>query len=322
MARKNHNELAVGLTVLVVLALTVYLVIVLGDWKTLMSPSQLISVKVPYQKGVKGLTKGSAIHLGGVKIGTVTDVKVGRTYLEQTYDDVYAFFTMKMPQEYQLKSDCVLMPQCGVLGGQAILSIEDLGKKGDLLTDGQVVEMALADCVMDALKREFNPDNKDGFFVKFTTDITEITDKTKTAITKVEDSLEKVDATFETAKAAIIDIQSIIKDERIDTIFSNVTEVSSNLKLTTQEVRRAPWKLLYKPKGNEFKVQCLVDSAAAFSAGAERLDSTAIRLNALLKSPAASSKLDGKKVEAMLTELQTSFDQFKKVEQKFWNELK
>ena len=117
-------------------------------------------------------------------------------------------------------------------------------------------------------------------------------------------------------------LQRFTSDERIERIKNNIAEVSVNLKLTSREVRRAPWKLLYKPKRKEFRIQALVDSAGAFAAGAERLDSTALRLQKLLAATDDKQLIDRDKIKSMVSQLEASFEQFQKAEQKFWEELK
>ena len=112
-----------------------------------------------------------------------------------------------------------------------------------------------------------------------------------------------------------------INSDRIDQLIGNITEVSVNLKLVSREVRRAPWKLLYKPSEKEQKIQHLVDSAGAFAAGAERLDHTATRLEILMKDT-GKQVTDPESIKNIISELETSFEQFQKAEKKFWEDLK
>ena len=316
MAKKTRNEFAVGITFSIVLVLTIYLVVMLADWSSLFTAKQQITVRAPYKVGLKGLTKGSTVNLGGVKVGTITKTAIKKTNLNSTdNNDVYVLFTMKILQQYRLRTDCVLLPQSSVLGGQVVLSIEDLGQQGDIINNGQTVDLLLADSVMDAFKREFNPDDTESFFAQMIKDVSGITEK-------IQETIVKANSALETAQAAIKNIRELIEDERIDSIISNISEVGINLKLTTQEVRRAPWKLLYKPKQKEYKIQALIDSAGAFAAGAERLDNTAMRLNKLVTVSDGKSQLDIEKIESMVSELEVSFEQFQKAEKKFWEELK
>jgi len=404
MAERIRNNLAVGITVSIVLTLTIYIVIVLADWPSLFTTQQKITVRQPYKAGLKGLSEGSPVHLGGVKIGHITNTDIKKLDpASRDSNDVYVFFTMKIPQQYQLRRDCALVAQSNVLGGQVLLSIEDLGGKGEFIEDGQTVDILLADSIMDAVKNEFDPHDPNSFLAqikidvtgiteqlrktvakldgaldsaqsamanlkditgderagKFIDNITEVSANLKPAIAKLDTSLDsaksamanlkditgdervdriidniteisddlkstiaKVNTSLDSAQSTLMNLKAIAGDERIDRIISNVAVVSSNLKLTSQEVRRAPWKLFYKPKEKEFKIQALVDSAGAFAAGAERLDNTALRLHRLMSATGDEPQVDKDRIESIFSELEASFEQFKKAEQKFWEELK
>ena len=117
------------------------------------------------------------------------------------------------------------------------------------------------------------------------------------------------------------EIKKFTRDERINKLMNNIVEISSNLKLTSREVRRAPWKLLYKPGEKEFRIQALVDSAGAFASGAEYMDATALRLKKMIEEAKETQTVDAEKINSMLAELEASFQQFKIAEKKFWNEL-
>jgi hypothetical protein len=316
MAKKGRNQVAVGMTVSIVLVLTIYIVVMLADWRSLFTTQQEITVRMPYKVGLKGLSKGSPVRLGGVKIGHITNTGIKKLDPASTDgNDVYVFFAMKIPQQYRLRRDCVLVPQCNVLGGQVLLSIEDLGREGEIIRDGQTVDLPLAESIMEAVKREFDPDDPDSFLARLKKDITTITEQ-------MQETIAKADAALENVQSTIKNIKEVTDDERIDMIISNISEVSVNLKLTAQEVRRAPWKLFYKPKKKEFKIQALVDSAGAFAAGAERLDSTALRLQRLIAAADDKQQVDKDKIESMVSELESSFQQFQEAERKFWEELK
>ena len=315
MAKKFRNEVAVGITTLVVLVLTIYIVLMLADWSSLFTPQQEITVRLPYKVGLKGLAQGSIIRLGGVKVGHITSTEIKKTNpITTDPNNVYVFFTMKLPQQYCLRSDCVLLPQNNILGSKAELSIKDLGSEGEIITNHQTVDLYLTDNVIEAIKREFDPENPDSLFTRvIKKDIPKITKQ-------IQETIQRVNSTLDTAKLAMKNMKELSDDERINRIISNITELSVSLKLASQEVRRAPWRLLYKPTEKESRIQALVDSAGAFAAGAERLDIAASRLQKLLADPEV--KLDQDRIERIVLELDESFQQFQKAEQKFWEELR
>jgi len=338
MAKKVRNEVAVGATVLVVLLLTIYIVVMLADWSSLLTAQQRITVRVPYTVGLKGLSVGSPVHLGGIKIGQITHTRISKLEsAEGGGGDIHVFFTMKIPKEYQLRRDCALVPQSNVLGGEALLSIENLGSEGEIIADGETVDLELADSVMDALKREFDSDNPDSILALVKYEVNRdnadsIMASLKRTVAALEEdiseigrqmqqTLEKAGVALETARSTLNELKELSGDERIDMVIDNITEVSVNLKLTSEEVRRAPWKLLYKPSQKEFKIQSLVDSAGAFAVGAERLDNTAFRLQQLMGTAEEKSVLEEEQIKSMVAELESSFEQFQKAEKKFWEAL-
>lgn len=339
MARKTRNEVAVGITVLIVLALVTYIVIMLADWSNLFTAQQRITLRIPYRVGLKGLSNGSPVHLGGIKVGRITHTQISK--LDQSKpgtDGIYVYFTMKIPKKYQLRRDCVLVPQSNVLGGQTFLSIKDLGQEAEIIKDGETVDLLLGDSMMEAIKQEFNPDDPnsllarvkyevdrdkaDSIVASFKSAVAQLEKDTHAIAGNIQRTLAKADFALETAESTLKDLQRFTGDERIDRIIKNIDEVSINLKLTSREVRRAPWKLLYKPKRKEFRIQALVDSAGAFAAGAERLDSAALRLQKLLATTDDKRMIYGDQVKSMVSELETSFEQFQKAERKFWEQLK
>ena len=226
MAKRIRNNLAVGITVSIVLALTIYIVIMLGEWPSLFTTQQKITVRLPYKVGLKGLNKGSPVYLGGVKIGHITNTDIIKLDPTSTdCNDVYVFFTMKIPQQYKLRRDCILMPQSNVLGGQILLSIEDLGSQGEFIKNGQTVDLLLADSIMETVASEFNPHDPNSFITELKMDVTAITDKLQRTIVKLDTALDA-------AKSAMVNLKDITGDERIDKVIGNITEVSNDLKPT------------------------------------------------------------------------------------------
>ena len=151
MAKKRTNEIAVGLTVLVVLALTIYIVVVLGDWKNFFKSKQQITVTMPYQEGLKGLTKGSPVYLGGAKIGQIIRVAIDETPDEK--NEVFVYFTMEIPRDYRLFRDCSLEAKSNVLGGQASLVINDFGSKKPQIKGDIPVRIRLEGGIADTMKK-------------------------------------------------------------------------------------------------------------------------------------------------------------------------
>jgi ABC-type transporter Mla subunit MlaD len=435
MARHKKNEIAVGLTVIVVLALTVTIVTALGDWSHTFSDEQEITVKLPYQTGLKGLTEGSPVFLGGAKIGQVTETGIESKPADSGQTTVSVYFRMFLPADYPLRDDCVFLADSNLLGGQVSLVIKDLGADGELLTDGQSLTATMdggitqtletfrekvqyefsrdredsflsllvktaenlervsgkidqqmspdgekktlmakvhkileqLNHITDTVNYQFSPDSEDGSIAKLNrvldslstslgqidqlidsnkTDITETVRSLKTTakhlekelpdmIAALKPALAKADAVMDQARNGLAHFKSTMQstDEimsvnrgRIDSLIANFQQVSSTMKLTSSEIRRAPWRLLYKPKKDERQLQQLVDAAGNFATAAERLDNATLNMQTALKAatsqPGADLSVDPSRLSAMIADLEAGFTHYKNAEDKFWNEIK
>jgi len=421
MAGKKKNEIAVGMTVLVVLALTIYIVVMLADWASWFAEKQTIRVTLPYEEGLKGLMVGSPIYLGGVKVGLITEAGiVDWSRAEEDVEEVQVYFVMEMPVQYKLRRDCVLLPQSNVLGGQASLQIKNMGKDGEMIVSGQTLELkelegGIADTIA-TIKDQFDVDNPEsiikhlkdifvkideqvtvdqekqslfsklhvimdrlgkisaqvhaqleeennqativklnkaldslnrslvqvenlvqkndpvltGFLVSMKNtaaqlekDLPGIIKQVKEALAKAQTSMETAQEGLENLKEAAVGVKDVVQvnREQIDRVVGNIGETSANLKMVSRQIRRAPWKLIYKPKKDELKIQGLIDSAGAFAAGAEQLDSAAIRLKSLLSSVRQSEGVESSRLQKIIAELENSFERFDKAEERFWDEL-
>ena len=444
MAKKNRNEVAVGITVLVALVLGIYVIVLLGDWGELFVAKQEITVRLPYRMGLKGLTAGSPVYLGGAKIGSIGAAGIDKTEgKESPGRDIYVRFVMSIPVRYELRTDCILAAESNLLGGEFSLAVKDLGSTGRVIEDGETVTLALEGSIadtMDSIKRELDASvpeslmhqlkyelsrtNADSLMRSLTTTaanlkgITEridqqllMDDEKQSLLSKVhvvlgrldniteqinaqlasdgdeavvarlhavlekmdrsmaeieqlvavnkggitemvtslkntagelekdlpaiaqqlKETLEKANGAVDAAQSALKDIQALaanaentlgVNRERIDLLIANLHETSTNLKITSRDVRRAPWKLLYKPKKGEVHLAGVIDSAGNFAVAAERLDSSVVGLRAVTKRAGEKMGVDKEQLAETIAELEASLARFEQAEDKFWEELK
>ncbi|MBN1846935.1 MAG: hypothetical protein JW810_14710, partial [Sedimentisphaerales bacterium] len=230
--KKGVNEAAVGLTVLVAVALSVYILVVLGDWKNWLGDKQTITVHLPYEKGLKGLATGSPVYLGGAKIGKVLDAGVEAPSAEGR---VQVFFVMQLPAQYRLYSNCTLAAESNMLGGQAMLSIRDLGhpdpdvqalQDGDTLTvedmPGGISE------VMETLRQELDAETPGSLLYRIKHELSR--EQADSLLASLLETMEHV------RQIAVRVREEVANDPEKATLLAKVHEVADTLKRITAQI--------------------------------------------------------------------------------------
>jgi ABC-type transporter Mla subunit MlaD len=105
---------------------------------------------------------------------------------------------------------------------------------------------------------------------------------------------------------------------RIDSIMATVRTTSENLRGASAEIRRAPWRLLYRPRPGEMANVNLFESARQFAEGAGELHDAARTLRDALEDPT----LEEQELQRMVDHVQQTFQNFHEVEQRLWTEVR
>ncbi|MEO6436717.1 MAG: MlaD family protein [Tepidisphaeraceae bacterium] len=144
--------------------------------------------------------------------------------------------------------------------------------------------------------------------------------RANTSLDNAQQSLKDLQATLANAKEFTGQVRSILASNRsrIDELVASAKEAGDNLKFATAEIRRSPWRLLYKPRPNEMANLNLFDAARSFAEGANDMSDAATALRDALKDPHSQPQTIHKLVE----QLDQSFGQFKTVEDQLWEKVK
>ena len=112
----------------------------------------------------------------------------------------------------------------------------------------------------------------------------------------------------------------VVNYDNIDEMIDNMVLVSANLKATSTEIRRNPWRLFYKPDEKKVRSTNIYDAARAFDEGAQQLDIAVGKLKAIKqldpKDPATIEE-----VQRLRKHLLETFKKFQKVEDALWKEV-
>jgi len=146
-------------------------------------------------------------------------------------------------------------------------------------------------------------------------------------LAKVDGTLSKVDTAVDTVNKTLDDLKAtaagakevmVGNKSKIDGMIDSVKKAGDNLKNATAEVRRSPWRLLYKPGPGEIENLNLYDSARQFAEGANDLNDAAAALRDAIKGGQGTEA----NLKPLVEKLEKSFGEFKKVEQKLWTDVK
>jgi ABC-type transporter Mla subunit MlaD len=154
-----------------------------------------------------------------------------------------------------------------------------------------------------------------------------IVDKVESGLTRVQTAIDSANVALEDVKVIASDtkdtsanVRSIVVGNRgkIDGMIASLKATSDNLKYGTAELRRSPWRLLYRPPPGEVANLNLYDSARQFAEGANDLNDAAAALRDALKDPQTTPE----QVQNLVDQLDKSFANFSQIEQELWKQVK
>lgn len=133
---------------------------------------------------------------------------------------------------------------------------------------------------------------------------------------KVNQSLDNIKVLSERARTMVV-----LNEERFNHLMMNVSETAGHLKSASKDLRRNPWRLFYRPSLEETKQLNIFDAAREFSEAAARLDDSATRLDALVKSYEGNVPADEPELAEIVSRLEATFQDYTKAEEALWKQL-
>jgi phospholipid/cholesterol/gamma-HCH transport system substrate-binding protein len=389
---KERNELKAGLFILISIALILALIVGIKGLGRFLEPYQTRVVEFTIADNIGGLRPGDDVRVGGLKLGTVTDVDYSsnasgqaivvkftlprriemregaRVMVESTVTGASNLNVDRLGDGPVLAADAVLRgspaslttllaslgeagPQVnGLIGDIRNTSVPKVNATVDeykgLATDLRAkIEPAYQKYTVVAERGEQALGNIRDVFGEtkgdFRTTIANLAASTTTVKERIGPILEKLDAglvkaqeSIDKANDALDDVKGIAENTRditgnvrgilnnnrgrIESIIASVKATADNLKGATSEIRRSPWRVLYRPSGADAANQSLFDAARRFADGANDLEDASTALRDALKNPA----IDPAQVQTLVEKLEVSFEKFNRVEQELWTKVK
>jgi ABC-type transporter Mla subunit MlaD len=154
-----------------------------------------------------------------------------------------------------------------------------------------------------------------------------ILDHADSALVKVGETLDNAKGALEDVKATMANAHQLSGAARdvlvnnrgkLDGIIASLKSTSDNLKGASAEIRRSPWRILYKPAPGEMENMELYDAARQFADGANSVNDASLALRDAMQNP----NVDHDQVQKLMDKLDESFSNFHQVEQKLWTAVK
>lgn len=140
--------------------------------------------------------------------------------------------------------------------------------------------------------------------------------KAHVAVDNLNQSLADINVITGQAREVVV-----LSSAQIDGMVENLKQTSDHLKAAAREIRRSPWRLLYRPTDEELKEAEISSAARSFSDAAAELDDAVTRLKALMDTGGDQARIDRETLTKILEALNVTFDRFKEAENALWNEL-
>jgi len=153
------------------------------------------------------------------------------------------------------------------------------------------------------------------------------TGKADEIATRVQD--EMVDTTIgmlEDGRNAVADaretmnrVDALIQEQtpNIRMSMANLRLTADQFKLASMEIRRAPWRLLYRPDTKELEYELLYDAARSYADAVSNLRGASASLEAATMTDGSRLALDGQTVAELSERVGAAFDDYQFAEERF-----
>lgn len=133
-------------------------------------------------------------------------------------------------------------------------------------------------------------------------------------------TLRTADAELARAGSAVADAAAFLREQMpsLRRMMGNFRLASDQLKLVTVEVRRNPWRLLYRPETKELEAELLYDAARAYAEAVSDLRAASESLEAAAATPdPARTVADRQALESLKAQIDEAFERYQEAERVF-----
>jgi hypothetical protein len=140
--------------------------------------------------------------------------------------------------------------------------------------------------------------------------------KIHVGIDRLNTSLTDVNTMTQTGREVFV-----LNEDKLNKLLANLKETSDHLKGAAKDIRRNPWRLLYRPTLEETKQLDIFDASRAFAEAATQLDDAVTQLKALEQSKGGAISSDDPQLVQIRQRLAEVFEKFSGAEGALWKQL-
>ena len=143
------------------------------------------------------------------------------------------------------------------------------------------------------------------------------------SVTLLNEMLAEGRRQVEEAGAVVDRVSSLMatQEPEVRKTIANLRLASDQMKLTMGEVRRSPWRLLYRPKTRELEYELLYDSARTYASAVSDLRAASESLESAIASDGSRLATDGRPIDQFVGEIEEAFLRYREAEETFLNTL-
>lgn len=263
----RKNEIRAGVFLLITFLILVVMVFAVTDIQSLFKKKKEMRALFQFSDGIE---KNAQVRLSGIRVGKVADIRVAPEYADKIE------LTLSILNDTVIKEDTkAAIKTLGLVGGKYV-ELTGGSPKTPLLAPGGMIigeeSFKMEDLtraaleVADKLKRvATNLDNMLGDpalarSLKTTIqNLQEVSENIKTmtsnkdevsqTLKDLPELMKKIDASVNNLKALTEKSDKLVGDNKknIDEMIEHFRDMGKNLKDASEEIKKAPWKLLRKP---------------------------------------------------------------------------
>ena len=146
-----------------------------------------------------------------------------------------------------------------------------------------------------------------------------------------EVNLQQLDKTLEEAEKGAssfassmdsLDAELVARIPDVRAMLADLRQGAAQVKLATMEVRRSPWKLLYRPSGDELARENLYESARAFALASSDMRVAGETLSAVLRDQPDRFASDARFRDALKAQVTDSMARYEAAQQALFDVLR